>query len=440
MPKVLFIQPTQSDSGGRPCRQRRIYLPGLAFPLLAALTPPEWQVELRIEVVDDIDLGTDADLIGIGTMGHATFRSLELAREFRRRGKTVVLGGYMASLMVDEVLKHADAVVKGDAEIAWPRLLADFVRDGRVSGVYHYPVSSLAGLPVPRYELLTAKPIGGMLPVQAGRGCTHSCSFCSIACLYQGRYLTRPIPEVVRDVLAVRALGVKRFYLIDDNIVSAPRYLRELCDALEPLGMEWATQCSLELTQHPELLARVRRAGATMLSFGVESISQEGVDRLDKSWLRVGDHTRAITDVTRSGIVVNAEMIVGTDGDTEESLAATFDFVMRARVPIPRFYILTPFPGSPLYSQLTKEGRILTDDFTRYTGAECVHRPARLSADRTTELYWWLYDRLFSIPNILRRTLLHPSAWRQPLGYVFAFLVNLHYRKYIKRRVPPNIL
>jgi radical SAM superfamily enzyme YgiQ (UPF0313 family) len=440
MPKVLFVQPTQYDSGGRLCRQRRIYLPGLAFPLLAALTPGHWDVELLIEVVDDVDLDTDADLVGIGTMGHATFRSLELADEFRRRGRTVVLGGYMASLMVEEAIKHADAVVQGDAEIAWPRLLADFERAGRVSGVYHDPVESLAGLPVPRYELLTAKPIGGMLPVQAGRGCTHTCSFCSIACLYRGRYLTRPVPEVVRDILAVKSLGLRRFYLIDDNIVSAPGYLHDLCDAIEPLGMEWATQCSLELTQHPDLLARVRRAGASMLSFGVESVSQQGIDLLGKGWLRVSDHARALAAVTRCGIVVNSEMIVGTDGDTEESIRATYDFIMAARIPIPRFYILTPLPGSTLYNRLRRDGRLVTEDLTLYNGANCVHRPAHLSPERTTELYWWLYDRLFSVWNILRRTLLHPSFWRRPPRYVSAFFVNLHYRGYIRRRVPPNIM
>jgi radical SAM superfamily enzyme YgiQ (UPF0313 family) len=439
MPKVLLVQPTQYAAGGGLCKQRRIYLPGLALAHLAALTPPHWDVQLQLEVVDDVDLDTDADLVAIGSMGHATFRGLELARELRRRGKTVVMGGYMASMVPERVLDHVDAVVVGDAERAWPRLLADFERTGRIARRYLEPVDSLAGLPVPRYDLLLAKPIGGMLPVQAGRGCNHLCSFCSIACLYRGRYLTRPVDEVVRDVAAIRALGLRRFYLIDDNIVSNPRYLEAICEGLAPLKMRWATQCSLDLARQPRLLESVRRAGGSILSFGLESISQESLDSVDKAWVRVGDHAERLRTLTDAGLLVSTEMMVGLDGDTEASLRATADFVDAQRIPIPRFYILTPMPGTPLFDEYRAAGRLVTEDLTQYTGARAVHRPARMSPERLTELYWWLNDRVFSLRSILRRTLLHPRFLRQPAAFLFALVVNLHYRRYVRRRIPPNI-
>ena len=440
MPKILFIQPTQYGTDGKLCKQKRIYLPGLVFPLLAALTPPHWRVELKLEVVDDIEYETDADIVGIGSMGYATLRGLAIAREFRARGKTVVMGGYMASMMPSYVRESVDSVVVGDAEISYPRLLADYERTGTVRPIYDNPVTSLAGLPVPRYELLLEKKIGGMLPVQAGRGCVHSCSFCSIACIYRGRYMTRPVEEVVRDIRAVRDHGVKRFYLIDDNIVSNPRYLEALCEAIEPLNMTWATQCSLELARHPGLLDRVRRSGATMMSFGVESLSQEGLDRLGKRWLRVDRHEHAISTIAKAGIMVSSEMMVGLDGETEESIRATAAFVHALRIPIPRFYILTPMPGSKLFDDYKAAGRLATEDFSKYSGAQAVHRPDRLSPERLTELYWWLYRTVFTRWAVVRRTLLHPMALRQPKAFLFAFFVNLHYRRYIRRRVPPNIL
>ncbi|MCK5573316.1 MAG: B12-binding domain-containing radical SAM protein [Bacteroidetes bacterium] len=439
MPKILFIQPTQYGTDGTLCKQNRIYLPGLVFPLLAAMTPSHWEVEVKIEVVDDIDFDADVDLVGIGTMGYATLRGLHIAREFRARGKTVVMGGYMASLMVDYVRSHVDAVVVGDAEISYPRLLEDFERTGRLKPVYDDPVTSLEGLPVPRYELLLEKKIGGMLPVQAGRGCPHSCSFCSIACIYKGLYMTRPVEEVLRDIEAIRGLGVRRFYLIDDNIISNPRYLEELCEAIEPLKMPWATQCSLELARYPDLLERVRRAGAEMMSFGVESITQDGLDRLNKKWLRVDRHEESIQKISDAGIMVSSEMMIGTDSDTEESIRATYDFVNRLRIPVPRFYILTPMPGTPLYEELRAAGRLVTDDLTQYSGAKCVHRPAKMSPERLTEAYWWLYGEVFRFGCILRRTLFHPGMLRRPLVFLFAFFVNLHYRRYVRKRVPPNI-
>ncbi|MCW8802712.1 MAG: B12-binding domain-containing radical SAM protein, partial [Candidatus Bathyarchaeota archaeon] len=204
------------------------------------MLPSDWEAEVLLEVVDEINFDMDADLVAIGTMGHAMFRGMEIADEFRSRGKKVVMGGYMASIAFKEALKHSDSVVIGDAEISFIKMLKDFEK-GKLEKIYNYPVSNLEKLPIPHYELLLKKPIGNMLPVQAGRGCSYQCSFCSIACLYRGKYLTRPLDEVIRDIEVVKNFGFKRFYLIDDNIISNPKYLEQLCDEITNLKMKWAT-------------------------------------------------------------------------------------------------------------------------------------------------------------------------------------------------------
>ncbi len=440
MPKILFIQPSQYGPDGKPLKQKLINLPGLVFPLLAALTPPHWEVEMKLEVVDEIDLETDAELIGIGTMGYAMFRGMELADEFRKRGKTVVMGGYMASMTVSEALKHVDSVLVGDAEISYPLMLQDFERTGKLQPVYDHPLDKLEGLPVPRYELLTSKPIGNMLPVQAGRGCPNSCSFCSVACIYKGRYIFRPVAEVIRDIKAVRDLGFKRFYLIDDNLVSNEKYLLELVKEIEPLKMKWGTQCALKIGDKTQLLKQLVRSGAQIMSFGIESITQGGLDKLNKSWLRVDDHERLIANITRAGIMVSSEMIIGLDSDTEASIRATYDFINKSRIPIPRFYILTPTPGTELYDEFKAAGRLVTEDWKLYDGSTAVFKPENMSPQRLTELFWELYQRVFSLRCILRRTLFHPAARKSPLMHLYAFMVNLHYRRYVYKRVPPNIL
>jgi len=287
MPKILFIQPTQYGIDRELCKQKKIYLPGLVFPLLAAMTPDSWEVEVCIEVVDEVNFESDADIIGIGSMGYAIYRGIEIAKEFRKRGKIVVMGGYMATMVKEQIMEYVDSVLVGDAEKAYPLLLADFEKYGKLKTSYDIPVNNLSGLPIPRYDLLTKKPIGNMLPVQAGRGCNLKCSFCSIASVYSGRYLTRPIDEVIRDIQAVKDLGFKRFYLLDDNIVSNPKYLEALCKEIEPLKMKWASQCTLHLAKQPELLDAVLRSGGNMMSFGIESITQEGLNKLDKAWLKV---------------------------------------------------------------------------------------------------------------------------------------------------------
>jgi radical SAM superfamily enzyme YgiQ (UPF0313 family) len=439
MPKILFIQPTQYGADGSTlCKQKVIHLPGLAFALLAAYLPDHWEAELLIEVVDDIDFDTDADLIAIGAMGHAIYRGFEIADEFRRRGRTVVMGGYMVSIASEMSAEHADALVIGDAEKSFPRMLEDFEK-GCLQPIYDDEVDTLADLPVPRYDLLTDKPIGNMLPVQAGRGCPHSCSFCSIACLYRGKYLPRPLDEVVRDIEVVRGLGFKRFYLIDDNLVSNPGFLEKLCDAVIPMKMKWATQCSVNLAKNPRLLSKVVESGGELMSFGLESISQEGLDKLDKGWLEVEDHERHINTLSKAGVVVSTEMIVGTDGDTEESIRETLAFVDRNRIPIPRFYILTPIPGTDLYREMKEQGRLVIDDWKLYDGTRCVHRPAKIDPERLTEMYWWLNCEVFSWRSIFRRILGNRHLWRNPRMLGFSLVVNLHYRRYVRRRVPPNI-
>lgn len=439
MPKVLLIQPTQYSPGGELCKQKRIYLPGLAFPLLAALTPKPWQVEVKLEVVDNIDFDADVDLVGIGTMGHAAFRGLDIARRFKQRGKTVFMGGYMASMMAQEALKTVDSVIKGDAEISYPKLLDDYLQRGRIDPIYDNPVSNLDNLPVPDYSVLTQKPIGTMLPVMAGRGCPHLCSFCSIACVYQGRYITRSIDDVMRDIQAIRDLGFRRFYLIDDNIVGNPGFLEQLCQRLKPLKMKWSSQCSIQLAKNPKLLKLVADSGCEILSFGLESITQEGLDKLKKNWVKVSEHRELVGRIRQVGILPSTEMMVGTDSDTEQSIRDTFAFIEQAKIPIPRFYILTPMPGSELFTEYQQQGRLLTEDFTTYNGTTCVHRPALMAPDKLTEMYWWLNRRVFSLSSIFRRTLLNPLVLRHPGLALFALVVNLHYRSYIKRGITPNI-
>jgi radical SAM superfamily enzyme YgiQ (UPF0313 family) len=440
MPKLLLIQPSQYSVTGAIVKQKKIYLPGLVFPLLAALAPRHWKVEVKLEVIEDIDFDTDADLVGIGAMGHALFRGLELAAKFREKGKIVFMGGSMASMIPDFALSVADSIVIGDGEISFLELLSDFEKSGKLAERYDNPVKNLNGLPVPDYKVLLDKSIGDMLPVQAGRGCPHSCTFCSIACIYKGRYLARPVDEVINDIKAIRDYGFRKFYLIDDNIVSNPGYLEELCRRIHPLKMRWSTQCTMNLARNKPLLKKVAASGCEILSLGIESITQEGLDRLNKKWLRVDEHEELLNEFRKAGIMVSAEMIIGTDSDTEESLKATIDFIMRSRIPLLRVYILTPVPGTQLYDDLKSSGRLLHENFEKYTAAECVHRPERISPEMLTSMYKWMNSKIFSYPGILRRTLMNPELFRYPVRYLFAFGVNLHYRSYVVQGDTPLIV
>lgn len=442
MYKILLIQPTQYSSSGKEelCKQKRIFLPGLVFPLLSALTPSNWKLETCIEVIEDVDFDTDADLIGIGAMGHATFRGIHIAQKFKEKGKTVFFGGYMASLKPDYVLQHADSVIIGDAEKSYPELLKDFEEKGVLKKIYHNPLENLAGLPSPDYQILTRKKIGFMLPVQAARGCPHLCSFCSIACLYKGKHLRRPVEEVIADVLKIKELGYKMFYLIDDNLVGNPEYLRELCERLMPLKMKWASQCTLLISKFPDLLKLAYKSGCRILTLGLETIDQSGLDQFNKNWIKSGDHYDSLRAIQKARILPSVEMIIGHDKETAESVKRTFQFLVKVKIPLPRFYILTPIPGTELYDTYKEQGRLIHEDFEKFTVTQCVFYPKNMSPEELNKWYFWINKKLFSIPVIFYRTIFSMGFLKNPLVYLFAFAVNLQYRRYIKRGDAPNIL
>jgi radical SAM superfamily enzyme YgiQ (UPF0313 family) len=454
--KVLLIQSSPYDSAGpgrKPIKKSRLYFVGLGLPLLAALTPEDWEVEIALETIEDIPFDTDACLIGIGSMGHAVVRTLDLAREFRARGKKVVLGGYMVSLMPEEALKYADAVVVGDAETLWGVVLRDF-ENGTLGGIYKMEAdkppsakslenSSSDGMlhtPLPRFDLILDKRIGDFLPVQAGRGCPNTCTFCSVYCLYRGRYLKRPLEEVIRDVEQVRSLGFKKFLLLDDNIVADRRYLLALCERLKPMKMQWLSQCDITIGRDTELLRALAESGCIALSFGLESLSTVSLAGMDKSWAVPEDYPALLKVIREAGIDLSTEMVVGGEGDTLESIKATARFIEENRIVVPRFYILTPIPGTDFFDAMQREGRIVKTDIYAYNGSEAVHQPRHMSPEALTEAYWALYEAVFSLQSILKRSLLRREALKAPGRALFYLGVNLYYRRQIKRRITPNII
>jgi len=435
--KIYFIQSTPYFGDKQLIKKKRLYFVGLAPAILAALVP-DVQFEVCLETLEDVNFETDADLIAISGMGHAMIRSLDIADAFREKGKTVVLGGYMASLMPEEAKKRADSVVVGDGEEAFVNLIQDF-KNGTLQPFYDCSLNKLT-YPLPRYDLLTSKNIGDFLPVQAGRGCPNSCSFCSVYCLYRNRYLKRDLDEVLRDIREVGRLGYRKFLLLDDNIYSDKVYLAGLCDEIKKLKMQWMSQCSISVADDPDMLKRLADSGCISLSFGLESISQESLNAMRKGWAKPERYTAQIRAVEAAGIDVSTEMVVGADGDTLESIENTADFIIRNKITVPRFYILTPIPGTDFWQEMKAQGRIVNDDIYSYDGSQAVHSPKNITPEKLTGAYWRLYRRVFSVKNILLRTVVRSGFFRQPLKYLFYLYVNFYYRSQIRQGITPNII
>ena len=436
--KILFIQPTIYDDKGKLVKKRKQYFVGLAHPLLSALLPEGWTSELCVELTENIPYDTDADVIGLGGVGHAARRAKDIAIEFKKRGKIVFMGGPMVSLIPELAKEYCDAVMIGDSEETIKELCHDIER-GEIKPFYEKPLTALS-TPLPRYDLMLKKRIGDFLPVQAGRGCPNTCSFCTISCLFKGRYIRRDIDEVVRDIEYIKSLGFKKFLLVDDNIVSDPAYMLELCRRIKPLKMKWMSQCAIQIADNPELLKAVAESGCYVLSFGLESINIDALKGVNKTWCDPSDYPRILKTMNDAGIEIASEMIVGLDTDTPESLKATAEFVEKSSIIAPKFYCLTPIPGTPLNKQMHAAGRIVDDNVFEYKPSKSVLNTPNMTADQVTEEYWKLYERLYSMRNILKRTIFNKRMLKRPGQTLFFFGVNMIYRAHIKRRVAPNIL
>ena len=438
--RILLVAPTALDMQGRPIRQRRLHLPGLTFPMLAAVTPAEYELRLVSETVQDIPFDEPWDLVGVTGMGSGIVRGWQIADEFRRRGRTVVMGGIAATLAGPErSLAHADAVVLGEAEEEWPRVIADAMA-GALQPVYQAarrpPIDAL---PVPRYDLLDRRGHGRWRPVQATRGCPFTCDYCSITAFFEQRYRKRPVDQVVRDVRAARRHGSRYIAFIDDNIGVDWQYCARLWEALIPEKILWISQCSLHIADHPEMLALARRSGCRLLSFGIESVSAASLRAHDKEWNRPERYADAIRTIRRHGIDVSTEMIIGMDGDDPTIFERTYDFLVSNAISVPRIHILTPVPGTTLHDRMSREGRILSEEFGRYSGGQVIFRPRNIDPKALQDGYWSLYERLFSPAGIARRVGRN-RARLGPWMRAFVLGVNLHYRSHIHHRITPGIV
>jgi radical SAM superfamily enzyme YgiQ (UPF0313 family) len=298
---------------------------------------------------------------------------------------------------------------------------------------------AIDALPVPRYDLFDRSTIGRWRPVQATRGCPFTCRFCSITAFFGQGYRKRPVDQVVRDVRAAKRHGTRYVALIDDNIGVDWDYCGRLWEALIPERIIWMSQCSLHIADRPDMLALAYRSGCRLLSFGIESTTAGSLRTVDKEWNRPERYRDAVRLIRAHGIDVSTEMIIGLDGDDDSVFDRTHDFIMDNAISIPRVHILTPVPGTPLYDELRRDGRLLNDDFARFTGGQVVYRPQQLDPTALQSGYWRLYERLFSWRGLWRRIAANPAALR---GYMRALVigVNLHYRAHIRRRICPGIV
>ena len=405
--------------------------PIITLPHLAAITPRHHEVKIINENYEDLDFNEPADLVGITSYTMTAPRVYELADEFRRRGRKVVLGGYHPTAMPDEAKPHADSIVLGEAEAIWPELLKD-AEKGRLKPFYGpNPNFDMADIPPIRRDLIRQNPIAGA--VQSTRGCPNQCEFCAIASFCKHDVKQRPIKNVVEEI---QQMPNRVFAIHDPSLTVNPSYARELFKELikQKVHKGWVSNGNANVLGKidDEFLDLAYKAGCVEWFVGFESVSQESLNGIKKTVNKVEDFKRMIKRVHKHGMAIQGGIIFGFDQDTPDIFDATLEKMYEWELDAVEVNILTPYPGTPLFDRLEHEGRLLTKDWKRYNQVEVVFKPKNMTEKELFEGTRKVAKRFYTMPNVIVRVL-RTFAIVKRVSAVLPAGTNYSFRLYYKR-------
>lgn len=373
------------------------------------------------ENVENIDFDAPTDLVGITVTVDTLPRAIVIAREYRAKGIPVVAGGIQITCEPDSARGHFDALSIGYAEGTWPHIVED-VRNGCLKDEYKCVRIMPGEIAGPAYDLIDAGKYLYVNVVSTSRGCPFKCSFCYNSCTnIRNSYVNRPIADVVREL---EFLGRRHIMFIDDNFIGNPAWTREFLETIRPLNLKWQAAVSANVADIPGMLDLMAETGCTSLFIGLESLSQESIDRSEKHQNSIAKYERLVSEIHRHGIMVNASFVFGLDGDTPDTFRRTVDWIVRNKIETVTSHILTPYPGTQQHAEMLKAGRITDFNQVNYTTSRVVFKPAGLTPEQLLKGYLNVYGEVYSLKNIWRR---RPAA-NKPAYFFF----NIFYRKFGK--------
>lgn len=414
-PLLLLVLPAWAGVG-----LHRVFghkMPPMALLVLAATARRHgWRVrvvDLNVERLPD----ERPDVVGITVWTMLAPQAYAVADDYRSRGVPVVLGGVHPSLLPTEALRHADAVVVGEAEAVLPTVIDDLVH-GCSKGLYEGSWQAMDAVPPADewVDLVRSIPLTRYVPrntLQTTRGCRFNCDFCSVIRINGRGSRHRSPAGAAAEMAAVlrhgQRLGSFAYtFLLDDDLAADREYTGQLCEAILSAGVRttWGAQASIGLANDAELVALAARAGCRVVFTGFESVSRETLIECNKK-NRPSQFGEAVARLHRHRIMVEGGFIFGFDHDTPQVFADTVSFVERIEVDAAHFSILTPYPGTHTFARLAEEGRILHHDWGRYDLYHAAIQPAQMSPAELEAGLWWAYQAFYSRAARARRT------WRQ---------------------------
>jgi len=414
--KILLVSPIRDQ---HQFTNKGILIPQLALFILQGLTPKQHEVKIVEEEYMKLDLNEECDVVGISCMTSNAYRGYRIADAFREKGKKVVMGGVHPSILPDEALAHANAVVIGEAEGVWEKILED-IESNTLQRIYHNPNPDLYRYIPKDFSTLSKKRIYNLIPLQTSRGCPYNCDFCCVSDIFGKKIKQIPVKNIVKDI---EAAGFRNYIFLDDNIIGNQKYARELFKALIPLKIRWIGQSSISFARDIEMMELAKKSGCKGLFIGLESVVDTNIQKY-KKLKSLEDTKQSITKILKMGIILHASVILGFDEDTHETFGQTLKFLIKNRLSIAAINVLTPYPGTRVYKEFKEGGRLLHEKWEYYDHHTVVFQPKNMTPLELQIGKIKARTAFNSIPSILKRFI---GNLRMPGIYL---ATNLGYRKY----------
>jgi len=420
--KILLIAPCTVQEQ----RPDSMDIPQLTLSLIAALTPPEHEIQIVEEVYGEkVNFDNDYDVIGISIMTQTCIRGYQIANEFKKRGKIVIFGGIHATAMPEEAIRFGNSVVIGEAEGLWDKVLCD-IKHHRLKPFYKLDqMPDLQNHVSPRRDLIKCSSGKfSIAPIETTRGCPYNCDFCTVSRFFGTKQRHKPIRDIITDIESCKE---KNLFFLDDNITGDKRYANELFREMIPQKKMWVGQASIQVANDTELVKLAYKSGCRALLIGFESMSDSGINRYRKTLKTIEENILAVKKLQDNGIMTMASLIFGLDSDTPAVFDVAHDFLTRSKAAFFQACVMTPYPGTPVFNKLLSQGRVLTDDWNNFDASKVIIRPENISPEELLDGYnkikWHFYSNL----SILKRS--YPNIKIGFFEALLYFTLNKGYQK-----------
>jgi radical SAM superfamily enzyme YgiQ (UPF0313 family) len=406
--KVTLILPALTEATSPFWRPIKYSLfPPLGLATLAAYLDEDDDIEIQDEHIETLRLDDTPDLVVIQVYITSAYRAYRLADHYRRRGAHVALGGLHVTSLPEEAAAHADTIFLGPGEDTWPQFLSDF-RRGEPRRVYRSQVRTLANLPPIRRELIKRGLYLVPNSIVVSRGCPHVCDFCYKEAFFEGgrSFYVQTVDAALAEI---DRLPGRHLYFLDDHLFGDRRFAAALFDGMRGMGRLWQAAGTVNAVLAPGLLERAVAAGLRSLFVGFETLTQANLVEQHKYQNLRRDYAVAVRRLHDLEVLINGSFVFGMDADDGSVFERTVEWAIEQGIETATFHVLTPYPGTALYSRLAAQGRLTIHDWNLYDTRHTVFSPARMSAEDLERGYWRAYRDFYRWGSLVRAASVHDS-------------------------------